>query len=551
MFCLHVKPAAGEPFDHLLDQGSVVVGRSSISDLVLADPFLSRRHTLFFVEGAALFVEDLRSSNGTLLNGRRVAGPTEVRPGDVVTLSGSSIEIRCDATADLSLADLGAHTIIRSASDLVQSASGADAARIEGEEALRRYAGRLKLLNEVHQALGRPIVLGELLNLILDRIFDHLHPEQGAIFLKRPDGEFERVAGRSLAGPQAEHLCSRSLLREVAEKQNAALVLDAQTDQRFAHDESVRIFGIQSLLAAPLLDPDGSLGMIVLTSRLQTRQFSEEDLELLVSLAAVAALRIRNVALAEEAAERRRLEEELALARQIQVAALPRSLPEVPGYELRAGSLPSRRVSGDYYAVQTRRDGRECVLMIADVAGKGLPAALLVAVAGGALRRPHPCRPAARGDLRRARASALRAHASREVRHRLPRRPRAGDRRPALRQRRPQPGSPAAALGSRRAAGAHRHSARPAAGRLLRAAEVTLAGGDLLFLYTDGITEAANAEEEEFGLPRLVESCLGHGGESLEGLAGAIERDLERFVLGLPYADDRTVVLLRRRAGLF
>jgi sigma-B regulation protein RsbU (phosphoserine phosphatase) len=75
---------------------------------------------------------------------------------------------------------------------------------------------------------------------------------------------------------------------------------------------------------------------------------------------------------------------------------------------------------------------------------------------------------------------------------------------------------------------------------------VTLAGGDLLLLYTDGITEAANHDEEEFGLPRLIESCFQHREEPLRELARQIERDLERFVLGVPFVDDRTFVMIRR-----
>ncbi len=93
----------------------------------------------------------------------------------------------------------------------------------------------------------------------------------------------------------------------------------------------------------------------------------------------MAALRIRNVALTEEAAEAKRLEQELALARRIQLALLPDRLPEVPGYEVHGGNLPSRGVSGDYYEVLTRKEGTECVLWVADVCGKGMSAALLTA----------------------------------------------------------------------------------------------------------------------------------------------------------------------------
>jgi phosphoserine phosphatase RsbU/P len=398
----------------------------------------------------------------------------------------------------------------------------------------------------VHHALARSTSLGELLDLILDRVFDHLQPEQGAIFLKRPDGELDRVAGRSLGEPDADYLFSRNLVREVTEKQIAALVLDAQTDQRFSKAESVRLFGVQSLIAAPLLDPEGALGMIVLTSRLHTRQFTEEDLELLVSLASVAALRIRNVALTEEAAERRRLEEELALARRIQITALPLRLPELSGYELHAGNLPSRRVSGDYYEVLTRRDGEECVLMIADVSGKGLAAALLVAtleaLSASPIQAGQPpeeiCTNLARLLYDR---TPLEKYATAFL---AVLQPAAGRLRYVNAGH--NPGLLLRASGVVEELGA----TGPPLGLLpaaqYSAGEVTLEGGDLLFLYTDGITEAANPDDEEFGLPHLIETSLQHRGETLRDLAQRIEQDLERFVAGVPFVDDRTFVMVRR-----
>jgi DNA-binding NarL/FixJ family response regulator len=143
----------------------------------------------------------------------------------------------------------------------------------------------------------------------------------------------------------------------VTERELAALVVDARTDSRFSAAESIVISGVRSIAAAPLLGADGVHGMIVLASRFQVRQFEEPDLELLVSLASVAALHIRNRSLAEEAAERRRMAEELALARRIQLGLLPSAPPEVPGWQIRAGSVPSREVSGDYYRVTLRDDG--------------------------------------------------------------------------------------------------------------------------------------------------------------------------------------------------
>ena len=92
-------------------------------------------------------------------------------------------------------------------------------------------------------------------------------------------------------------------------------VTDASLDQRFAGSESIVMSGVRSLVAAPLLDSEGCLGMIALSARGHLRPFGEEDMELLVALAAAAALRIRNLALTEETARRRLLDKELDLAR--------------------------------------------------------------------------------------------------------------------------------------------------------------------------------------------------------------------------------------------
>jgi pSer/pThr/pTyr-binding forkhead associated (FHA) protein len=148
MFRLHVTPAQGEPFDHVLSESSLVIGRSSASDLILADPFLSRCHTRLYLNGNALFVEDLGSRNGTLLNGSQVTEPTEVKAGDVVKLSNSSIAVHLEPETAAPLSGLGMQTIIRKASDLVRETT-ADATRIEGEEALRRYASRCTMRSPV------------------------------------------------------------------------------------------------------------------------------------------------------------------------------------------------------------------------------------------------------------------------------------------------------------------------------------------------------------------------------------------------------------------
>lgn len=554
MFRLHIVPAHGDPFDQTLEGDSLIVGRSSAAELVLADRFLSRKHARLFQDNGSWMVEDLGSRNGTLVNGVRIEEPTRLKADDEIRLSGSVIMVRSGDKRDEKVVTSAAkhdtaQTVFRRASDLISRASSDATGGLTTPEALRRQTERLRLLNDIHRALGQSLELDELLEMILLRAFEQLEPEEGVIILRNKDGGYRRAARRTAAGVDTNYVFSETLITEVAEKGMAALVLDVETDSRFGNAQSILSSGIRSLVAAPFLDAEGSQGMIALNSRYHKRQFDEDDMELLVSLASVAALRIRNVALAEEAAERRRLEEELKLARQIQVALLPSQLPDVEGYELWGGNVPSRGVSGDYFKIEERAEGSELVFVIADVSGKGIAASLLTAsleaLAAGPIevgqdpaeictkvgRRLYMRTPPAKyatmilGILNRD---------SGELRYTN------GGHNPAL---------------VIRANGEH-EELRPTGmpvGLMPSAqytqASVELGPGDLLVLYTDGITEAANPEDDEYGIERLAEICKKHREASLDDLAAAIEQNLDEFAQGVPYADDRTFVLTRRLAS--
>ncbi|MGD2114128.1 MAG: SpoIIE family protein phosphatase [Acidobacteriota bacterium] len=560
MIRLHVIPAQGAPFDHELGESSMVVGRAPASDLVLDDRFLSRTHARLFVEKGRLLVEDLGSYNGTFLNGVRVEEPTRVRPGDTIRLSMSVLSIlpASDETGpEPPSSGIEGATLVRDASDMLPERQPAPH-RSHGVDELVRRSERLSLMHQVHRALAGTAALDELLELILDRVFDHLRPEEAAIFLRRPDGSFVRGAERT-KGDAELALDSRSLEQEVGEKGLALVVLDAREDERFAGSESMIASGMRSLLAVPLLDVPGAggargagdrgpLGMIVLGSRLAVRRYTEEDMELLVSLASVAALRIRNAALAEEAAERRRLEQELALARSIQVALLTEELPRFDGWELHAGNVPSRRVSGDFYKLVERDGpaGRELVVVLADVSGKGMAASLLTAAleamtagvleqaetpdvvwrrVNGLLYRRTPPAQYATGIL------GLIDPVSGRLRYT------SAGHQPVLLIR---------ASGAVEELTATGQPLGLLEAPSLAAAAATLDAGDLLVLYSDGITEAADAGGREYGLDRLTRMCAKHREDPLPELAERIEADLQRFVADEPFADDRTLVMVRR-----
>jgi serine phosphatase RsbU (regulator of sigma subunit) len=545
MITLRVTPAEGAPFEHEVGSEELVIGRSSKCGLSIRDRFLSRRHARLHREDETWLIEDLGSRNGTFVNGRSIEGPEAVRPGDVLTMSASRIEVVGEGGVEESVPTAAK---LRPASDVLQkTTTPPPAGDGTASQALRRYADRLAIINEVHHALAGPITLDELLDLILDRVFEHLRPEHGAIFLKKERGGYERAAGRSVPDAVGELVCSERLVQEVAERGMAALVLDAQTDLRFTGAASMLNAGVRSLIAAPLLDPKGAVGFMVLCSNAALREFSDDDLELLVTLASVAAMRIRNVALAEGAAERQRLEWELKQARRIQVGLFPQELPELPGYELYAGNVPSRGVSGDYYEVIERADGAECVLLVADVSGKGMSASLLTGylealtsvpieaglaphevfnrISGPLCRRTPPDRFATvvMVVLRPRTGELLWANAGHD---------------PALlvrndggRQWLEPTGLPLGLI----------------EGAAYSTRETALGPGDLLVLYTDGYTEATSPEAGEFGNDRLAESCTVRRGDALAAIARALELELDSFCAGSPASDDRTLVMVRRK----
>lgn len=548
MIRLRVVPPLGDAFEHVCQGDELVIGRSSKADLVIADRFLSRQHARLYREGDEWRIEDLGSRNTTLLNGRPVTTPTFLTPGDVLKLSESVVSVEAIGdVADAGSTPLpGDSAIYRAADDLLSDRVAT--ADLDNAIVLRRYSERLRLVNEVHRALSTSVSLDELLELILDRVFAHLQPEEAVIFLKDRKGDYRRAASRRLPGLAGDFPYSRSLIAEVAEKKLAALVLDARTDERFSTAQSILSSGVRSLVAAPLLEPSGCPGLIVLSSRAHVRRFAEEDMELLVSLAGAAALRIRNIALTEEAVGRRQLEKEMTLAREIQVALLPQSLPKLEGYALHAVNQPSRAVSGDFYDIQTRADGRECIIFIADVSGKGMGASLLAASLDAMLMGPIEV-----GDP----PDIMCAKLSRRLFLRTP------------------PERYATAMVAILDASTGHLSWANAGhnpGLLLRAGgaverldatgvplglvpkvdytrvETQLEPGDLLVLYTDGISEAAAPDGEEYGLDRLQALLRGQSSRPPAELARALQTDLDAFAAGTPFGDDRTLVLLQRQS---
>jgi serine phosphatase RsbU (regulator of sigma subunit) len=537
---LRIEPPGAPPIDHDCEPGTFTIGRAAGADIVVADQSMSRQHARISGKESGWVIEDLGARNGTFVNGVRIDAPTPIVPGDVLKMGASTIRISepgvtPDPDDALGVGHLSS-SIFRRVSDITGELD-------KDPGAPARMAARLKALNDFHRAMAEPISLDALHDLLLERLFVALQPEEGVILLRRPDGTMKTAASRRLPGAKGELLVSRRLVVEVVDKGTAALVSDIEVDERFAGSHSIVGSGVRSILAAPIGDAGSCFGMVAIYSRAHVRRFSEEDLELLVSLASAASLRIRNVALAEEAAARRVQDRELALAHDIQMAMLPREAAQRPELDTAAVLIPARAVGGDVYDYFVAGD--TLWFIIADAAGKGVSAALLMAITRTLFRA------IAQNDLpvstvvARMNTELARDNEAQFFVTALVGRIDLRDGSATL----VSAGHPAPLLGSGAAAGAVAIDNGVAMGIVgvatYQERQLRLAHGDVLLLFTDGVTEAVDRSGALFGEARLLgtfrQSVACRSGEIVAQVVGAVSD----FAAGVPQEDDITVLVVR------
>ena len=275
------------------------------------------------------------------------------------------------------------------------------------------------------------------------------------------------------------------------------------------------------------------------------RSFEEADLRLLTSLANVAAAKIQNARLQADAAEKKQMDREFALAQEIQQRLLPEEPPEVAGYELYGSNVPSRQVSGDYFDFRVRSDAK-VYAAIADVCGKGVGPALLMASLQASFHAwadEHVGVPEMTGRL--SEAISRRTGPDRFITFFLTLlNPSTGEieytnaghnqglivRKDGKVEELPSHGLPLALF----------------PGRVYGSSKFVLEPDDFLCLYTDGITEAANAEGSEFGIERLKTFLITQTGRELGDVDVSLADVLEEHAQGEHFADDRTLLMVRR-----
>jgi sigma-B regulation protein RsbU (phosphoserine phosphatase) len=540
----------------------VTIGRSARNDLCIPDPFASRVHAEVRSEGDEYFLQDLGSANGTLYNGSVVETPITLARGGRIQIGETEIVFNdspfplssgatmiTDNSSSIPEATIALSSADRTTSGLFEAIEGA---RTQSDETAAHRAGNqsdlLALISKVGVALLASVTLNETLEQIVSLVFEAVPAHRCMVMMrdeKSPELKVAVARLRDRAGEVGEIRISRSVIDEVVANGKSVLTSDAQSDPRFAGG-TVMLQGVRSVLAVPLGVGANVFGIIYADSPLADGRFTEDHLKVLTTLASVAAIRVENARLTEEQMERERLEREQQVASEIQQRFLPATAPVVPGYELQGISFPCYEIGGDYYDFIQREDGR-LVVALGDVSGKGTAAALLMSSLHAAVH--------AQADIHNSLAKTIGA-VNRYLVDSIP-----ANRFVTLFYAELDPKNGALAFlnaGHNPPLIVHAGGTMEqlASGGLplgimpnadFREGRTQLHPGDVLVIYSDGVSEATNPSGEEFGPTRLYEVVARNLEGSAAGIRDRIESALTKFCQGTPAADDITLVICKRQ----
>ncbi len=556
---IHVRPPSGASFEVPLKSVRLTIGRSSRNDLCLNDPFVSRLHAEIRRDGEFFVLYDSGSANGTYHNGQRIDSSAALQFGDVIRIGETELRV-ADGTTTASgsyktplafrfteggqtapTERLSTHAI----RDVPPSSEwqAVTATSCLPPPATQRLAtpNWLPIFSKVVETLAVDQSLEETLDTILGLAFEAIAPERAYLLLRDEHGQLQLQAHRTTQ--QTAHLevtLPWSIHAHVLQDGKPILVSQALHEGPYSTDTPAA-----SLIAAPLLAGGEVLGLLYMDNPFTPAHFDQNHLDLLTTIARVAAIKIENTRLLEARLEKRRFEEELQVASEIQLSLHPSRPPQLAGWDIAGLSFPCREIGGDYYDFIPRGNGK-LILAVGDVAGKGMGAALMMSSVHAALR--------AQAQTARTLADIVAAVNDYLV------------------ENSPENKfltlfcaelDPATGLLHYTSAGhdpallVHAdgtYTELPAQGIPIGITpnvspaihQVCLMPGDILAIYTDGLTESMNEEGDILGLERLVQTIVKNRGLSASRLRDRVEEAVSRFVGRAPAADDLTLVLLRR-----
>lgn len=499
------------------------VGAHADNDIVVdGDPDVSRWHCTISETKGSWMVRDKGSRTGTFVNGTHVS-ETPLRYGD---------RIRVGQTVVL----------------FVPSATRED-------DATARRLSNLLILQEINKELNSETDLSVLLDLIMDTAIHLIGADRGFLILVR-DQQLEFKVARNIdygVVQSPEFKISNSVIRRVVKTGEPVLTSNAQFDLRDL--KSIAALELRSLMCVPLRAKGRVMGTLYLDSQQQQQggQFDEEGRDLIMAFSDQAAIAIENARLLREAKEKESILSELRVASRIQVALLPRGDPEVPGLELHGRMRTAQQVGGDYFdyiwgpAVQ---GARNLYVAIGDVSGKGVPAGLVMVMARSVLRSL-----VGRGGLPRAVLRETNAILKQDLKPGMfmslllayldvstGRLLLAG-----CGHERPLVYRAASRSVERVDTGGLVLGVVPDIGPHIEEKRLALEPGDQILFYTDGVTEAVDPRDAQFGIDRLCAVLAQHGHLPPSQLVPSVLAAIDEHSAGAEQHDDITLIAVRRR----
>lgn len=541
------RPAERLPLSRL----RTTIGRSARSDICIPDAFASRLHAEIREEGDAYWLQDLGSANGTRYNGSLVTMPIplmsggEIQIGEtVITFNDERLSASKNATliADNTQALNPAMTIsfarqMNSTDEILKSQTPSSRSDL------------LTLISKVGVALLSSTGLDETLSQVAMLVFEAVPADRCVIMLRDESVEggmkisVARVRGRD---EQPEEVrISRTVMDEVMKNGKSVLTSDAQHDPRYA-SQTMSLLGIRSVLAVPLsVNEHEIFGLIYADSPTYETTYTEEHLNILTTLASVASIRVENARLLEERFERERMEHELELATEIQQRFQPSAMPLIDGYEFQGISFSCYEIGGDYYDFIPRHDGK-IFIALGDVSGKGTAAALLMSSLHAAIH----AQAAAKSTLAETVDSVNQYLAENTPSNRFVTLflaeldPVTGSLQFINAGHNPPLIANADGKVTQLASGGFPLGIIPMA--QYEVGQTELQSGDVLVVYSDGVSEANNLKGDEYGIERLEEVVKRNLQASASGLRDKVESSLSTFTQTAPANDDITLVIVKR-----
>ncbi len=548
---LIVKTADHPPDKISLSRLRTTIGRSARSDVCIPDAFASRLHAEVRKEGDGFWLQDLGSANGTRYNGSTVSTPIPLVSGGEIQIGETVIIFEDELLKETKNATLIADNT--QALDPSMTISFNRPANRTAEILDSQFSTRtelLALISKVGVALLSSSGLDETLNQVASLVFEAVPAERCVIMLhdeKAADGMKIAVARVRGKDERIEEVrISRTVMEEVLKNGKSVLTADAQHDPRYA-SQTMMLLGIRSVLAVPLSVGNNEVfGIVYADSPTEAATFSKEHLDILTTLASVAAIRVQNASLLEERFEKERIKHELELATEIQQSFQPSAPPVMDGYEFQGISFSCYEIGGDYYDFILRHDGK-MLIALGDVSGKGTAAALLMSSLHAAIHGQV----AAQTSLHQTVKSVNQYLAENTPTNRFVTLfiaeldsntgvlsyINAGHNPPLIGhldgtvQQLDAGGFPLGILPSAE----------------FEVGQTKLEPGESLVIYSDGVSEANNLAGDEFGMERLTQVVSKNLKASASGLRDKVESALSTFTQTAPANDDITLVIVKRK----